>query len=270
VLVIVCCISYCAIGQQPTPQIPIAQIGSATKPQTESKEAEGTDAKGTDAEGTDAEGTDKEKEIRRKEQSQRMLGVVPQFGVTSRQDAPPLTTDEKFHLFARSAFDPVEFGLVGLQAGLSQAEDEFPEYGQGAEGYGKRYGAALADEVSAGFFSNFFYPALLKEDPRYFRIGQGTLKRRIRYALTQEFVCHTDRGGRSFAFSNVLGALSAGGLSNAYYPRSDRGFGLTLSRAGIALLYGSLGGLSDEFWPDVSRKLFHRHNAAGTDPTVSQ
>jgi hypothetical protein len=195
---------------------------------------------------------------------------VPQFGVTSRQDAPPLATGEKFHLFARSAFDPVEFGLVGLQAGLSQAENEFPEYRQGAEGYGKRYGAALADEVSAGFFSNFFYPALLKEDPRYFRLGQGTLKHRIRYALTQELICHTDRGGRSFAFSNVLGALSAGGLSNAYYPQSDRGFGLTLSRAGIALLYGSLGGLSDEFWPDISRTLFHKHTAVAVDPAVNQ
>lgn len=159
---------------------------------------------------------------------------------------------------------------MGLQAGLSQAENEFPEYGQGAEGYGKRYGASLADEVSAGFFSNFFYPALLKEDPRYFRLGQGTLKHRVGYALAQEFVCHTDKGGRSFAFSNVLGAVSAGGLSNAYYPQSDRGFGLTLSRAGIALLYGSLGGLSDEFWPDISRKLFHKHGAVTAEPPVNQ
>lgn len=256
-LVILCFAPYCAVGQQSAPQTvaDAAQTSSASKPQTESK---------------GAEDTDKEKEIRKKEQSQRMLGVVPQFGVTSRQDAPPMTTGEKFHLFARSAFDPVEFGLVGLQAGLSQAENEFPEYGQGAEGYGKRYGAALADEVSAGFFSNFFYPALLKEDPRYFRLGQGTLKHRLGYALTQEFVCHNDRGGRSFAFSNVLGALSAGGLSNAYYPQSDRGFGLTFSRAGIALLYGSLGGLSDEFWPDISRKLFHKHSAPAADPPVNQ
>jgi hypothetical protein len=259
-LAILCLPSHCAFGQQ-SPSQP-----NATTAQTST----GATARSENKETKETEDNNKEKEIRKKEQSQRMLGVVPQFGVTSRQDAPPLTTGEKFHLFARSAFDPVEFGLVGLQAGLSQAENEFPEYGQGAEGYGKRYGASLADEVSAGFFSNFFYPALLKEDPRYFRLGQGTLKHRAVYALVEEFVCRTDKGGRSFAFSNVLGAVSAGGLSNAYYPQSDRGFGLTLSRAGIALLYGSLGGLSDEFWPDISRKLFHKHGAATGEPPVNQ
>jgi hypothetical protein len=203
--------------------------------------------------------TEQEKEIERKEQSQRMLGVVPQFGVTSRLNASALTAGEKFHLMMKSAFDPVEFGAVGLQAGVSQATDEFPGYGQGAQGYGKRYGASLADEVSSGFFSNFFWPVLLKEDPRYFRLGEGSITHRIGYSLKQELVCHTDRGGRSFSFSNVLGALSTGGLSNAYYPQGDRGFGLTMSRSAIAIMYGSLGGLVDEFYPDISRKLFHKH-----------
>ncbi len=203
--------------------------------------------------------TAQEKAIERQEQSQRMLGVVPQFGVTSRQDAPPLTPGEKFHLFAKSAFDPATMAIEGLQAGLSQAENEFPGYGQGAQGYGKRYGASFADEVSSGFFSNYFYPVLLKEDPRYFRLGTGSFKRRLGHAVVQEFVCHTDSGGRSFSFENVLGAFSSGGLSNVYYPSSDRGFGLTMSRSAIALAYGSVGGLVDEFWPDISQRLFHRH-----------
>ena len=202
---------------------------------------------------------EKERELEKKEQSQRMLGVVPQFGVTSRQDAAALTSGEKFHLFRKSAFDPVEFGLVGFQAGISQAEDEFPEYGQGAVGYGKRYGAAFADEVSSGFFSNYFYPVLLKEDPRYFRLGQGSVMHRIEYSVAQEFICRTDSGKRSFGWSNTLGALTSGGVSNIYYPQSDRGFGLTMSRAGIAMLYGSLGGLVDEFYPDIDRKFIHRH-----------
>jgi hypothetical protein len=202
---------------------------------------------------------EKERELQKKEQSQRMLGVVPQFGVTSRHDAPPLTHGEKFHLFTKSAFDPVEFGLVGLQAGISQAEDEFPEYGQGAAGYGKRYGAAFADEVSSGFFSNYFYPVLLKEDPRYFRLGRGSAMHRIEYSVAQEFICRTDSGNRSFGWSNTLGAFTAGGISNIYYPQGDRGFGLTMSRAGIAMFYGSLGGLVDEFYPDFDRKFIHRH-----------
>jgi hypothetical protein len=201
-----------------------------------------------------------EKEIQKKEQSQRILGVAPQFGMTSRMNAPALTTGEKFHLWVKSSFDPFEYAAAGFQAGISQAENEFPGYGQGAAGYGKRYGASLADQVSSNFFANFAYPALLKEDPRYFRLGQGSIKHRIIYSLEQEFVCHTDKGGRDFNWSNVLGAFTSGTLSNAYYPSTDRGVGLTFSRSAISLAYGSAGGLIDEFWVDISHKLFHKHS----------
>jgi hypothetical protein len=199
-----------------------------------------------------------EKEKLKQEQSQRILGVVPQFSVTSRQNAAPLTPGQKFHLFAKSSFDPFQFTAAGLQAGIGQATNEFPGYGQGAAGYGKRYGAAFADQTSSGFFSNFAYPVLLREDPRYFRLGEGPVKHRILYSLAQEFVTHTDKGTRRFNFSNVLGAFSAGGLSNVYYPKSDRGLALTMSRSAISLAYGSAGGLIDEFWADIDKKLFHR------------
>jgi len=203
--------------------------------------------------------TQAEKAIEHQEQSQRILGVVPEFGMTSRLNAPPLSSGEKFHLFVKSAFDPAIIAIEGLQAGISQAEDEFPGYGQGAQGYGKRYGASFADEVSSNFFANYFYSVLLREDPRYFRLGHGSFKHRIGYSLLQEFVCHTDSGGRSVAWENVLGAFSSGGLSNAYYPSSDRGFTLTMSRSAIALAYGSAGGLVDEFWTVINHKLFRRH-----------
>lgn len=201
-----------------------------------------------------------EQEIQKQEQSQRILGIVPQFGTTSRLNAPALTTGQKFHLFAKSAVDPFTFAAAGFQAGLGQATNEFPGYGQGAAGYGKRFGASLADSVSSDFFANFFYPSLLKEDPRYFRLGQGSIKHRILYSFAQEFVTHTDNGGRSFNWSNVLGAFTAGGLSNAYYPSTDRGFGLTMSRSAISLLYGAAGGLVDEFWTDIHNKLFSKHS----------
>ncbi len=225
--------------------------------------------------------SEEEKRIEREEQSQRVLGVIPDFGVTNRQNAPPLTQGEKFHLFAKSAFDPATIGIVGLQAGLSQKENEFPAYGQGAQGYGKRFGASLADEVSSGFWTNYVYPVLLKEDPRYFRLGEGGFGHRLVYSLLQEIVCHTDKGGRSFDFSNVLGAFTSGAISNLYYPgntlirtipatptssalpvyENDRGAILTLSRASIALGYGTIGGLFDEFWPDVRRKMLRKHKA---------
>ncbi len=207
----------------------------------------------------------KEKEIEKQEQSQRMLGVIPIFESTSRETPAPLTTRQKFHLMARQALDPFEYVAAGMQAGLGQATNEFAQYGQGAAGYGKRYGAALADQASSQFFYNFFYPALLKEDPRYFRLGKGSAKRRIGYALAQQFVCHTDSGGRSFNWSTTLGSVTAGGISNLYYPPADRGFGLTMSRAAIAMGYGSAGGLILEFWPDIDRKFFHKKKP-GTQP----
>lgn len=197
-------------------------------------------------------------DVLRQEEKQRALGVVPMFGVTSVHNAPPLSSKQKFRLMTKSLLDPFTFVIVGLQAGISQAEDNFPEYGQGASGYGKRYGAALADSADSNFFSNFFYPVLFKQDPRYFRMGEGPVKKRIFSAVEQEFVAHKDSGGRTFHFSNVLGSLTAGSISNAYYPEPDRGFGLTMSRAGIALGYGCLGNAFLEFWPDVDQKLFHK------------
>jgi hypothetical protein len=201
---------------------------------------------------------EQEKDGEKKEQSQRTFGIMPRFGITDRMDAPPLTPGGKFHLFAKTAFDPVTVVLAAAQAGVSQADNQFAGYGQGAEGYGKRFGAAFADQVSAGFFSNFLYPTVFKDDPRYFRRGQGTFGRRFVYSLVQEVVCHTDSGGRAFNVSNVLGAFSSGGLSNVYYPSDDRGFKLTMSRSGLAVGYAAAGNLFNEFWPDIHRKLFHK------------
>lgn len=237
-LLLLHCISLAGVAQQTTTPEPKSEAPAANAPsQTKSEQ---------------------EKEIERREQSQRVLGVLPQFAVTSRQNAPPLTSREKFHLFAKSAFDPVTLGTVGFQAAISQATDEFPAYGQGAAGYGKRYGASLADEVSSGFWANYAYSVLFKEDPRYFRMGEGSGTHRVLYGVSQVFLCRTDKGGRSFNFANVLGAFTTGGISNAYYPENERGLGLTLSRSAIALLYGGAGNLFDEFWPDIHKKLFNK------------
>ncbi|HZQ21069.1 MAG TPA: hypothetical protein VFA90_20515 [Terriglobales bacterium] len=237
---------------------------SSAAPANEPKSGSGAQAQASQAKS--APTTDREKQVEKQEQSQRLLGVLPNFGTTSRRNPPPLSASGKFHLFYKSAFDPVQLSVVGLQAGFSQAEDEFPEYGQGAAGFGKRYGATLADEVSSGLFTDFLYPVLFKEDPRYFRLGEGPIKRRFGYALLQEIDCHTDKGGRSVAWSNVLGALTSGSVSNAYYPAPERGFGLTMSRSAISIGYGSLGGLVDEFYPDISHRLFHHHDKLVPQP----
>jgi hypothetical protein len=191
------------------------------------------------------------------EQSHRIMGLVPRFG-TTHVNAPPLSSKEKFHLFWRSTLDPVTFVLVGGEAGISQAQNSFAGYGQGAEGYGKRCGAAFADNVTTNLFASFLYPTLFKQDPRYFRLGEGSFKQRLGHSLVEQIVAHQDRGGRMFHYSNVLGALTSGGISNAYYPEEDRGFGLTMSRAGIAMAYAEAGGFFNEFWPDIQKRLLKK------------
>lgn len=201
---------------------------------------------------------ERERQEQKEEQSKRILGVFPQFSTTSRHDAAPLTSSQKFHLFAKNSSDPFQFAFAAFEAGVGQATNSFPGYGQGAAGYGKRYGASLADLTSGNFFAGYVYPSLLKQDPRYFRLGKGSVTHRIFYSFAQAFVCRTDKGGRSFNWSNVLGIVTAGTISNAYYPSSDRGAGLTASRSAVSLVYGSIGGLLDEFWPDIDRKFFHK------------
>jgi len=191
------------------------------------------------------------------EEHQRVLGVVPAFGVTNQPDAPALTSKHKFALAARQAFDPFVWVSTGIQAGASQAGNEFPEYGQGAQGFAKRYGAGMLDSVSGEFASTTFC-VVLKQDPRYFRLGQGSTMHRAFYSLAQQVSAKSDKGQRQVNWSNLIGMLVGASLSNAYYPRPDRGFGLTMNRFGIGLAWGMTGTLSDEFWPDVDRLLFHR------------
>jgi len=199
-------------------------------------------------------------EILAEEKKQTMLGIVPITGMTNYQYAPALTSGQKFSLMIRNYATPFPYLAAGFQAGISQAANNFEGYGQGAAGYGKRFGSALADGFDSGFFSNFFYPVLFKQDPRYFRFGSGySKKRRMWSVVEQEFVTKKD-SDRSpvFSYSNVLGALTAGSISNAYYPQEERGFGLTMSRTAVSFGWGMVGDFVLEFWPDISGRLFHK------------
>src|SRR6266478_4508400 len=81
-----------------------------------------------------------------------------------------LKLKDKFVLFVQDSFDPVTFLATGFNAGLDQAENSDPSYGQGAEGYGRRFGAEFTDQASSRFFKDFAYPWIFSEDPRYYRL----------------------------------------------------------------------------------------------------
>lgn len=190
------------------------------------------------------------------QEKQRIVGVVPNFNVSYNGDAVKLSPGQKLHLAIRSAVDPVAFAVAGVDAARSQAQNDFPGYGQGMQGYGKRWGASYADDFDGTLLGNALFPILLKEDPRYFRRGTGSFSSRLFYSLSTTVWCKRDNGTWGPNYANVMGNLAAGGISNLYYPASDRGVDLTFERGFTVTAYGALGGVFNEFWPDVARKVF--------------
>lgn len=156
------------------------------------------------------------------EEKQRVFGVLPNFYVTYNPAAVPLTSKQKFELAWKSTVDPISFGLTGAVAGIEQATNTFGGYGQGAQGYAKRYGASYADLVTGTFIGSAVLPSLLKQDPRYFYKGKGSVRSRVLYALANAVICKGDNGKWQPNYSSILGGLAAGGISNLYYPASDR------------------------------------------------
>jgi hypothetical protein len=161
---------------------------------------------------------------------------------------------DKFVLFVQDSFDPVTFLATGFNAGIDQAEDTDPRYGQGAEGYGRRYGAEYAGQATSRFFKDFAYPSIFREDPRYYRLAQGSAGRRLLHAIEHAVVAHRDSGKQMFNFSEWLGTASAVVLSNAYHPDNQRGFTPAAERVGYSVLQDMGFDVLREFWPEISRK----------------
>lgn len=200
---------------------------------------------------------DKAAQQLRQQEHQRILGIIPNFNTTDVQDAIPLSPKQKFRLMFRSVTDPFAFFAAGFIAGYGQATNSHSGYGQGAAGYGKRYGAAYADSVDGALWGNAIFPTLLRQDPRYFRRGHGGFRRRFLYSLSTAVWSKNDNGKWGLNYSNVMGNIVAGGVSNLYYPSEDRGLELTFQGAVIITAEGALGSLGVEFWPDISHKFFH-------------
>ena len=196
------------------------------------------------------------------EEKQRIFGVVPNYYVSYVPDAAPLNSRQKFQLSWKFAVNPFAFGVSGVIAGIEQANNSFRGYGQGAQGYAKRFGATYADFVSGTFFGNAIFPTLLKQDPRYFYKGTGSKKSRFLYALANAVITKGDNGHWQPNYSSVLGSLAAGGLSNLYHPASNRnGVGLTFENTLIGIGGSAMAGVMEEFFSKKLTPHAHDHQA---------
>lgn len=203
----------------------------------------------------------------KQQEQQRILGVVPNFNTSYVQDAAPLSRKQKFSLAFKSSIDFGTILVSAADAAYNEWTDSFPEYGEGMKGYGKYLGASYADTFDGTMLGNALFPALLKQDPRFFRKGTGTFTNRLFYAIGTTFWCKNDGGGRGPNYSNVLGNIAAGGISNLYYPAADRGVALTFERGAVVTAEGAIGGVFDEFWPDIAHKIL-KNRLTGLQPKV--
>ena len=193
-----------------------------------------------------------------------LAGTIPNFYTSFEWNAAPMTPKLKVHLALRSTFDPFTILTDAALAGAEQYNDTYPGYGAGWEGYGKRFGATVADSFDSRVIGGALLPALFHQDPRYFYRGRGSIGRRLVYALAQTVVMRGDRGGEQPAYSRIGGAFIAAGISNLYHAPGDRSAGITV-RDAFVILAGNAGeNVLREF---VSRSLTsHRPPGANGKP----
>lgn len=237
-------------GQQAQP----GQSPSTTNPaQAQSSSSSSSNPSSQQTPSDEKSKHDRAEEQLKAQEKQRVMGVMATFNTTTNQDAIPLSPGQKFRLFFKSSTDPWPFLLAGAVAGIGQADDSYPTWGQGAQGYAKRFGAAYSDAFIGNFFGNAVLPVVLHEDPRYFQKGTGSKTKRFLWAASSTFWCKRDNGKWGPNYANVGGNMIGAAIARAYYPASERtvsdviGDGFTVSAEGI------VGAELIEFWPDIVR-----------------
>ena len=233
------------------------QAAPAAQTQPSAQEAQGNSSSSqTEAGQKKTSPSEIKKQERTGTSDDRLFYALPNFLTVETKNVPPLTASQKFKVVARGSFDYIQVPWYGFLAGISQAEDSEGGYGQGAAGYGKRFGAYAADGTIENFFTGAILPSMLHEDPRYFQSGEGGFWRRTRYSVSRIFVTRTDSGGEHFNFSEIVGsALSSGISTYSYHPKGDRTIPNTASVWGTQVGYDTITIVVKEFWPDIRRKL---------------
>jgi hypothetical protein len=191
----------------------------------------------------------------------RIFGVVPNYRTVENPNirTGPLSPKGKFKLAVEDSFDPYAYVIAGAFAGFGQTKDDPKSWGEESWGpYIKRYAASFADQTSENIMTEAVVPSLLREDPRYFRLGTGGFFKRTGYAVSRIWVTQTDAGHRTFNFSEIMGAGASAGISNVYYPQQDRTVSANLSRWGVMVGEDTVFNLLKEYWPDIHHKLLKR------------
>lgn len=191
----------------------------------------------------------------------RIFEVMPNYGTVENAGLlPPLTTGQKYRLATAGAFDYFAFPFNMALAGLDQANNSPKSWGQGWGPYAQRFGASFADNSIGTYMTVAVFPSLLHEDPRYYQMGKGTVKRRAWHAVERLFVTYTDSGAQRFNISETVGNAAAAAISNIYHAPEDRTLGRNIGTLGMLIMWDGASNELKEFWPDIRRKVFHKKN----------
>ena len=189
----------------------------------------------------------------------RIFEVVPNYGtVRNTKTLPAMSTGQKFRLATAGSFDYFAYPFNALLAGIGQADNAPPSWGQGWGAYAKRFASSFADNTISSYMTTAVYPSLLKEDPRYYRMAQGKFSRRLSYPISRLFVTRTDAGNTRCNFSELFGNATAAGISNLYHPAEDRTLSRNLGTLGMLYMWDGVSNEMKEFWPDIRRKVLHK------------
>lgn len=191
-------------------------------------------------------------------QTKRILGIIPNYrSVSADTQLPPQSFKDKFVLATQDSFDYSSFILAGMLAGVGQAENSYPEFHQGAAGYGRYYWHSFADQAVGNYFTEAIVPAVSREDSRYYTLGHGNIFHRSEYAVSRLFITRTDSGGNTFNFSEIGGNLAGAAVSDTYYPSRERTWTKTQQKWFLQVGLDGVFNICKEFWPDINRAVFH-------------
>jgi len=189
----------------------------------------------------------------------RIFWVIPNYRtVDEARSIHAISDRDKLRIATKDSFDPYAFPVAGVFAGISHLQNRDPSWGRGPEGFGKRYLGALADQTLSNMLSEGAFPILLHQDPRFFRLGRGSILHRLGYAATRVLVTRGDDGSAQFNASEFAGNAVMAGASSFYYPQQDRGVDDAAVKLGVQIGVDMVGNIFKEFWPDIKRKLTGR------------
>ena len=191
-------------------------------------------------------------------QTTRILGIIPNFrAVSADQKLPPQSVKEKFVTASQDSFDYSSIVVPAALAGFNLGRNSIPEFGGGGVGYGRYLWHSVVDQTSENYWVEFIVPAVTHEDIRYYTLGRGGFLKRTEYALSRAVITRSDSGKEVFNAGEVIGAGASAGISNLYYPSSQRGLGNTGSQWGLDIAIDAATFEVKEFWPDINHALFH-------------